>query len=509
MRDMVKLAVIAGVFLLGVIGGAVGGFAGATVGATLGVLLLVFPWRGQPLWSWLGLYLRRNRRIALCDPVTVANDRFGGGVRYQDGIAAAAIHILGKRHQPTYFTGSTAADTADVIDISDLVPEMHHSLGLTIESMSIVSTGARRQVTGDYSRVYDTLVGTPPYAGQRETWLIIRIRDLENGDALHCRSTIGTATLAAAQRIAMTLRCRGIRARVATATEILELDRRLGAVALEPHNRRWHTARGEGGWQTTYAYRPDDIATETLRQAWSLRADGITQNVTLFPDGQVSATVTVRTPQPPTVPPAVALQSLPGEQSPAIAANLCGPLLGIRQIRRGVLPRSVVIPVGSSGVMLGKLANGERLSLPLSDFGEQTRVQIAAEDSVTKRIIIRAAGAGERVTVHTTDAERWNTVRMPHIVVTDQPRPAPGSTVSVIDGTVAPAPRPGTVISVEIAGATVHPAADIVISQTGRDIVDITTSNGHYEAQMEFFRAENRYMTKDSVSLGADLELVN
>jgi type VII secretion protein EccE len=117
--------------------------------------------------------LRRNRPLTLVDPVTVANDRSGGGVRYQDGIAVAAIQILGKPFQATCFTGSAASQTANTIDIAELLPAMRQSLGLTLESMSVISSGQRRRATGDYARVYDTLIGPAPYAGQRETWLIL------------------------------------------------------------------------------------------------------------------------------------------------------------------------------------------------------------------------------------------------------------------------------------------------------------------------------------------------
>ena len=213
MKDVIRIAVVAAVFIFGVIGWSAGGYPGAAVALVIALGLLVVPWRGQPAWSWLDLYLRRNRNIELTEPLTVANDRSGGGVRYQRHVAVAAIQILGKPHQPTYFTGSTATLTENTIDISELLPLMRQSLGLTIESMSVVSAGARRRATGDYPRVYDTLIGTPPYAGQRETWLVLRIRALDNGDALRWRSTVGTAALASAQRIATALRCTGKRRR--------------------------------------------------------------------------------------------------------------------------------------------------------------------------------------------------------------------------------------------------------------------------------------------------------
>ncbi|MCW1957471.1 MAG: type VII secretion protein EccE [Mycobacterium sp.] len=506
MKDLTRIAVVAGALIAVVIGWGFGGYGGAAAGLMIAVLLGVVPWRGHPLWSWADLYLRRNRPFALNVPVTVANDRTGGGVRYQDGIAVTAIQILGKPYRPTTFTGSTGMETGNTLDIAGLIPSMRQSLGLDLESISVVSRGARRRPTGDYPRVYDTLIGTPPYAGQRETWLVVRINALDNGDALRWRTTVGASALAAAQRISMLLRRNGIRARVATATDIVELERRLGANALESHNRRWNSVRSDAGWQTTYAYRPADICTGTLAQAWALRADGIVQNVTVFGDGTATATVTVQTAQPPTAPPAVVLQALPGEQAQALAANLCGPRPHLRGLSGGPIPQSVIIPTGVSGVLLGKTAGGDRLALPLSDPAEPCRVHIAAEDAIAKRIIIRAAGAGERVTVHSTDLKRWGTLRMPHVAVIEHPRPASGTTVSITDGTVPPAPRPHTVISVGPPGGAIPPA-DVVISQTGPEIVEVSAAGRTYELTVEFFRAENRYASEESGCAAAELEM--
>jgi hypothetical protein len=41
---------------------------------------------------------------------------------------------------------------------------------------------------------------------------------------------------------------------------------------------------------------------------------------------------------------------------------------------------------------------------------------------------------------------------MPDIAVSDQSKPVSGTTVSVVDGTLAPAPRPNTLISVSEPG---------------------------------------------------------
>jgi type VII secretion protein EccE len=505
-----KLTIIVGVFVSALLGWMAGGYLGAAAGLAIGVVVGVVGWRGQPLWSWLILWCRRRRTIEWNEPLTVANDRAGGGVRYQDGVAVVAVQLLGKAHMPTLFTGSTSTFTENALDITDLLPLLHQSLGLRIDSLSVVSAGARRRSTGDYPRVYDTLIGTPPYAGQRETWLIVRTSALDNAEALRWRTSVGTATLAAAQRISAAVRQQGIRAKVATATDIVEVERRLGRSALAVPNRRWHSVRGDSGWLTTYWYQPGDITAEKLAQAWSARADGIIQNITLFGDGTATATVTVRNAQPPTAPPSMMLRTLPGEQAQAVAASLCGPMPPLRGIRRGTLHSPLVVPIGPSGVLLGKLGGGNRMMLPLDDAGEFSRVHIAAEDSLAKRLVVRMAGAGERITVHTRNLQRWDSVRMPDIVVSDQPKPVSGTTVSVVDGTLAPAPRPNTLISVSEPGASYRGTANVLITQTGPATVEVTAAGHVYTVEVELFRAENRYVSSEPTILrSAQLEPVD
>jgi type VII secretion protein EccE len=505
----VRLAVVVGVLLAGLVGWALAGYPGAAAGLVLGLLLGVVRWWRQPVWSWLRLYWTRRRAVEWSEPVTVANDRAGGGVRYEEDTAIVAVQVLGKAHSPTFFTGSTATHTDNTLDIVALQALLRQSLGLTLESLSVVSTGSRRRTTGDYPRVYDTLIGTPPYAGQRETWLVARIGSYANADAVQWRISIGTAALAAAQRISAALRCQGIRARVATATDIIEMERRFGASALAPSRQRWRSVRSDTGWLTTYWYRPQHITTPILEQAWAMRADGVMQNVTLFPDGSVTATVTLVTAQPPTAPPAVILRNLPGEQAAAVAAALCGPTPRLRGIRHAPLPEHLTIPVGPSGVLLGKVGAGDRMLLPLSDPGEFSRIHLAADDVLAKRLVIRAAGSGDRITVHTKNLARWASVRMPDIAVTDRARPIAGTTVSVVDGTVSPAPRPNTVISVGPPGEKLRGNADVVITQTGPARVDVTAAGRLYHVEVELFRAENRYVSIEPVSVMSDRELVD
>lgn len=493
MGQGVRLAVIIGVLGCSLSGFAVGGGPGAVVGLLMGILVLAARWWGQPLWSWAYLYLNRDRPIALSRPVSAANHRSAAGVRYQNGVVVTAIEIIGKPFQPTFFSGSTSAVSSNVLDVDSLFGHMRQGLGLAVESISVINAGARHYGSGDFPKTYDTLVGTPPYAGQRETWLMVRIRLLDNAEALRWRQSAGSAAVSAAQRIAADLRHTGMRARVATAAEISALDRRLGSAALEPNHCSWAGVRDTGGWLTSYTYRPADITTESLAQAWTLRADGIIQNITLLPDRTVTASLTVRTSQRATTPPRATLNSRPGQQAAAVANNLAGPNRIIRGQRHGKPGAGIGIPIGPSGVLLGRIADGSRIALPLVDPRESSRIRIEANDVITKRILIRAAAAGERITIHSTNRARWESVRMPNLVITSHPRPVHGTTISVQDGTVAAVPRPRTVIAVMPSGSSDSVPTNVVVEQTAPSSIRVSTSDRSYDIDIDLFRVENRY----------------
>lgn len=96
---------------------------------------------------------------------------------------------------------------------------------------------------------------------------------------------------------------------------------------------------------------------------------------------------------------------------------------------------------------------------------------------------------------------------MPQIAVVDGARPVSGTTVSVVDGSVAPAPRPGTVISVGPPESAARVTADVVIEQIGPAAVEVSAAGKRYRVDVELFRAENRYVTAQSPWEVAELEM--
>jgi type VII secretion protein EccE len=477
------------------VGRIVAGWPGAVALSVAALLAFTAPMAGRSAYGWWRVArAHRRRRFPRTAPAGVANDRTGGGLRYQDGTAIAVVHVLGKYLSPTRLTGAAASETDNLLHTGDIAALLGRHVDVAINSISVIVTGARVRAVGDYARIYDTIIGAPEYAGARETWLIARVNTGANFDGLALRASAGTAQIAAAQRIVNVLRTKGLRAKVGTATDITVLDHKLGgAAALARRNRRWRGVRGPGGWLSTYYYRPEHITATDLARVWSRRADGLTQNITLYADGRCTATVTICSPRPPVMPPSVVLSSLPGEQAAAVAANQplpAQPVGGKRAVAAG--PPRLAIPVASSGVLIGVLPGGERLVLPLTDSDVVTRVHIDADDAILKRIVLRAAAAGERVTIHTADEQRWRLLVMPGIVVTDTTRPAPETTISVVDMAELPAPAPPTLIT--LAGAA-PPAADVTMRQTGPADLEVATAEQTWEqVEVELFEVENSYV---------------
>lgn len=469
---------------------------GAVVGVALTLVVLAVPIARQSLWSWVTLRVRRLRTIAWPDPFPVAANRAGGGVRVVDGVAVVAVQVLGKSHEPSLITGSSRVQTANVLDIEALLPLVNHPLGLKLDSISAVSLGSRRGRASDYATTYDSIIGTASYAGKRETWLVVRMAILPNTSGLQWRTTVGSAAVAVAQRIVASLRGSGLQARVATGADMTELDKRLGADALTAENQRWRQLRATEGWLTTFAYPPEAIRTDVLAAAWTMQdIDEMIQNVTIYGDGTCTALVTVRTRQPLPAPPSVVLRPLNGQQGPALAAAMCGPRLRLRSVPHRDVPRHLSVEIGPSGVLVGKLPNGDKLLMPLDN-----RVWLSGDDSVIKRIIIRLGATGERISVHSKDSVRWDSVRMPDLLVVNEARPAPRSTVSVIDGVGSPSPRPATVISVNPPGTKAPDSGfDVAIEQLDDRWVRVTSGGREWTVEVEKFTAENRFCRVESV----------
>src|SRR6185312_17239558 len=115
----------------------------------------------------------------------------------------------------------------------------------------------------------------------------------------------------------------------------------------------------------------------------------------------VSAVVRLFDPQPPTNPPTLYLNPLPGDQAPAAVWGAPAARRFNRVPTRPLLPEGLQIPIGSSGVLVGTTLRGDLLLLALSDPDQSTRITMQTSMSYVRQLMIRAAAVGERIAIYT------------------------------------------------------------------------------------------------------------
>ena len=232
-----------------------GGFIGGCAGLTAGLLTLVVPWYRQPLWVWAALYLRRRRGIVLLPPSTAVNDRSAGGVRYQDGVATVAVHILGRAYAPNTVdrielgphnqrprrrsidsaTGSEPRAKLDSISTSapDIAPTAAITPRCTTPDRHATVCRGKRNVAGR-AHAGPSQRRRTRIAQQR------RRRGRCRGPTHHSRSTASGITRTSGQR-----------------HRNARIQRNVAGSSSTP-TTEWRSVRTDAGWLTTYAYRPEE-----------------------------------------------------------------------------------------------------------------------------------------------------------------------------------------------------------------------------------------------------------
>ena len=213
------------------------------VGVIAAAALLVTVHRRNMI-RWLVDRMRWWRRRRRNDPPAAAIDIPHGaslyGVRVPDrfdGEAITMIEVTGQAYSPTLLTGSATALTPNLLPLDALTGLLDQPGGIRLSGIDVVSSGLRvRRGTG-YPPLYSTLLADRPAAGQRRTYLVVRL-DIANSVAgLAYRSTVGAAAAAATERIVNALLQRGVRANALTAKDLdaalVELGAGLAVVPAE------------------------------------------------------------------------------------------------------------------------------------------------------------------------------------------------------------------------------------------------------------------------------------
>lgn len=490
-----------------------------SVTAVAALVVLVTVRRRTPLGWVLALFAWRRRRRRVPLPVGAAVEVAHGahlyGVRIADGQATTMIAVSGKAYPPTVLTGSSIGLTPNLLPLEALTGLLDQPGGLHLAGIDVVSSGYRvRRGTG-YPALYSTLLADRPAAGRRTTHLVVRLDIARSTAGLTYRQSVGAAAAAATERIVDALLQDGVRAGALTARELDTAVTEAGAGLLRIGEatddpapvESWRAIRTHPGYLTSYYYSPEDITTTGLNQLWALRSDAVVLTVTLTKNRRrtdqrvmVSALVRVADPQMPAGPPALHLNTLPGDQCPAaIRSAAVTPVL--RPLpQRPLYPDGLELPVGSSGVLVGTTLRGDLLLLSLTDPDQPTRITMHTSMPYTRQLLVRAAATGERIAIHTDHPARWASLEQPMIAVVDHRHPSefvPSIIVSDRASGPPPAGLAATVIAIGQSGAMnseTEPAPDISFVQTSPSMVRIATAAFTTDVHIATFKAEQPFL---------------
>jgi len=507
------------------------------VGVVAAAALMVTVYR-RNVFRWIADRVRWRRRRRRKDQPAAAVDIPHGaslyGVRVSDrfdGEAITMIEVTGQAYSPTLLTGSATAVTPNLLPLDALTGLLDQPGGIRLSGIDVVSSGLRVRRGAGYPPLYSTLLADRPAAGQRRTYLVVRLDIAESVAGLGYRTTVGAAAAAATERIVNALLQRGVRANALTAKDLdaalVDLGAGLAVVpdepepdeAAAPHRPKpiapteaWKSVEAHPGYLTSYYFSPEDITTSTLNQMWALRSDAVVQTISLTKKRGptedrpwVSALVRVNDPQAPTRPPTLYLNQLPGFQGPAAERSAPLPRRFDAMPARPLDAAPLDLPVGSSGVLVGTTQRGDLLLLSLTDPDQATRIALHTGMPYACQLLVRAAAVGERIAIYTDKPARWQALEQPLIAVVDRRHP-PEFVPSIIVSDRASGPPPAglasTVITVgDTADARSRttsernaPTPDLSFTQISASTVRISTSAFTTDVQIATFKAEQPFL---------------
>ncbi len=498
--------------------------------ASVAVLLLMLTVYRRNFVKWFVDRIRwRRRRKRTESPAPSIDIPHGAslyGVRVPEGFtgdAISMIEVTGQAYSPTLLTGSATALTPNRLPLDALTGLLDQPGGIKLSGIDVVSSGLRvRRGTG-YPPLYSTLLADRPAAGQRRTYLVVRLDIANSIRGLAYRSTVGAAAAAATERIINALLQRGVRAKPLTAKDIdaalVDLGANLAVVPEEAEldnapvgpriptpvapTEAWKSIEAHPGYLTSYYFSPEDITTNTLNQMWALRSDAVVQTISLTKkrgptEGRawVSALVRLNDPQAPTRPPTLYLNPLPGHQGPAAMRSAPLPRTFDAMPGRPLDASPLELPVASSGVLVGTTQRGDLLLLSLTDPDQATRISLQTGMPYACQLLVRAAAVGERIAIYTDNPARWRQLEQPLIAIVDRRHPpefVPSIIVSDRAGVPPPAGLASTVVTLGDADRSAA-TLDLSFTQISASTVRIATSAFTTDVQIATFKAEQPFL---------------
>ena len=280
---------------------------------------------------------------------------------------------------------------------------------ITLDSIDIVSQGARSYGHTDVAAVYDAVLGPLPAIAQRNVWVTVRFDPSRCAEAVRRRGggrdgilrTAATAT----RRVANRLTEAGLRSRILTASGIAAATNQLSdGVNLATVGETWDMCR-EGQFRLcSFAVEPELLTTAGLGLVWTVPSYSTTVCLSLREDAErdlIMVRGLARFDSELNVPVDLpGLKHLRGLQFSALAASLPIPPpsrpVGHWAYGRHDSGRSdLAVPASGCGQVIGADEQGRAVALPI--FGPQIgKVEISGTLHLAQQAVLRSLALGAR-----------------------------------------------------------------------------------------------------------------
>ncbi|OBI76499.1 type VII secretion protein EccE [Mycolicibacterium fortuitum] len=533
LADLIALQIVVAVGIVVALGLDRPGWQGAVAGLVMALLLVSPLAGGTTLPRALGLrwgFLRnRRRRTGKNAPGPLPTEPFD--VPTPDGLqigfrwnGTTLLSLLKIDENPRALTVLEPGVTVsgEMVPVQALL-DCLRQFDITLESIDIISQGARSAGHTDVAAVYDSVLGPLPAIAQRTVWIAVRFNPSRCAEAVRRRGGdrdgILRAATTATRRVANRLAEAGLQPQFLSASGIAAATNQLSdGVSLGTVEETWEDCR-EGQFRlSSFAVQPDMLTTAGLGLLWTVPSYSTTVCLSLreaAEDDLVQVRGLVRFDSDVRVPTQLrGLIPLHGRQFSALAATLPIPALpGARQIEhwasglRTDALDELALPASGCGQVIGADQEGRAVALPL--FGPQIRrVEIAGTLHLAQQVVLRSLALGARVLVHTRRPAFWRDMvdvvgRHDLLWVADFNRRAlqAGSernyTVEMFDGVPEQSVRIGvTAMVVAPPNTPASEQADVVLDLISleRDTVKVSTQAGSAVVTMVATDDEMRYL---------------
>ncbi|OBA90980.1 type VII secretion protein EccE [Mycolicibacterium fortuitum] len=533
LADLIALQIVVAVGIVVALGLDRPGWQGAVAGLVMALLLVSPLAGGTTLPRALGLrwgFLRnRRRRTGKNAPRPLPTEPFD--VPTPDGLqigfrwnGTTLLSLLKIDENPRALTVLEPGVTVsgEMVPVQALL-DCLRQFDITLESIDIISQGARSAGHTDVAAVYDSVLGPLPAIAQRTVWIAVRFNPSRCAEAVRRRGGdrdgILRAATTATRRVANRLAEAGLQPQFLSASGIAAATNQLSdGVSLGTVEETWEDCR-EGQFRlSSFAVQPDMLTTAGLGLLWTVPSYSTTVCLSLreaAEDDLVQVRGLVRFDSDVRVPTQLrGLIPLHGRQFSALAATLPIPALpGARQIEhwasglRTDALDELALPASGCGQVIGADQEGRAVALPL--FGPQIRrVEIAGTLHLAQQVVLRSLALGARVLVHTRRPAFWRDMvdvvgRHDLLWVADFNRRAlqAGSernyTVEMFDGVPEQSVRIGvTAMVVAPPNTPASEQADVVLDLISleRDTVKVSTQAGSAVVTMVATDDEMRYL---------------